>query len=99
MKRNQIKKSVWYISIGALMALLINYAVLEEILIPDRCYYHVNEPTKLFDIFYSFPAYNGGHPVPSIFNFICTAFTGAIIGLMNYELIRYLKSKIKMLVS
>lgn len=80
MKRNNIKIRLLYIAIGSTMALALNYFFIEEIFIPDPCYYHSHSTSKLFDLFYSFPAYEGGHPVPSLFNLIFTALLGGIIG-------------------
>ncbi|WP_299442293.1 hypothetical protein [uncultured Aquimarina sp.] len=94
MKRNNTKIRLWYIFIGSSTALLLNYFVVEKILIPDPCYYHINKISKLMNLLYDFPTYAGGHPVPSLFNLIFATFLGGTIGLMVYKLICYIKSKI-----
>jgi len=66
-------------TIGALIA---NYGFLENIIIPDICYYHNNDyqTTALFDLFYHFPGQEGGHPAPTWFNFITTLIIGSLVG-------------------
>ncbi len=66
---------------GMVLALILNFFFLERILIPDPCYYHSHDSNKIFDIFYSLPASEGGHPFPTNFNFIITLTMGAIFGL------------------
>ena len=66
---------------ATVLAYVLNFFVLERILIPDPCYYHARETNKIFDIFYDLPAFAGGHPFPTTFNFIFTLTIGAILGL------------------
>jgi len=68
--------------IGALLALVFNFFVLEKILIPDPCFYHSNETNIVFDIFYFISSSEGGHPVPTSFNIIFTLAIGAVLGLI-----------------
>jgi len=65
---------------GSILAFIFNYFFLEKILIPDPCYYHSHDTNKIFDLFYSLPASEGNHPLPTMFNLIGTLITGAIIG-------------------
>ena len=65
---------------GAVIAFVANYFFIEQLIIPDPCYYHSRETTFLFDIFYSMPASAGDHPIPTIFNFIFTLMAGSFIG-------------------
>lgn len=50
------------------------------VLIPDPCYYHINDGGIIFNLFYDLPSGNGGHPWPSNFNFIFTFIIGTTIG-------------------
>ena len=78
--------------IGASIAFVLNYFVLENLLIPDPCYYHNRETNILFDIFYMTPSFNGRHPLPTIFNYIFTLLVGGILG---WVLANYLTRKTK----
>lgn len=63
------------------IALIVDFQLIENIVIPDICAYHSGESTtKLFDLFYDFPASGGGHPSPTAFHFIFTTFIGGITG-------------------
>ena len=64
----------------SIAAIPLNFFVLENILIPDPCYYHSRDTTMLFDLFYDLPSFAGYHPVPTIFNFIFTMVIGALTG-------------------
>jgi hypothetical protein len=66
---------------GTILAFVFNFLILENILIPDPCYYHTHDTNKVFDIFYKVTAGEGFHPFPTKFNFIITATIGAICGL------------------
>jgi len=67
---------------GVVLAFILNFIVIEKILIPDPCYYHVHGTNKVFDIFYYFPSFEGGHPFPTQFNFIFTIIIGALLGIV-----------------
>jgi hypothetical protein len=60
-------------------SLILNYAVFERLLIPDECYYHSHATNALFDIFYNTSSGSGGHPEPTIFNFIFTLIVGILL--------------------
>jgi hypothetical protein len=66
--------------IGMVLTYCINFYLLENVIIPDPCYYHSHDTNVIFDIFYELPAWNGDHPVPTIFNMTFTIAIGAILG-------------------
>jgi hypothetical protein len=71
-------------SIGRIvLAFVFNFLIQYTIIIPDPCYYHTHDTSKMFDIFYELTSDNGYHPFPTMFNFIFTASIGAIIGLIT----------------
>jgi hypothetical protein len=67
---------------GAFAAFAFNFFILDPLFVPDICYYHNHDfKTNLaFELFYSFPPDEGGHPVPSKFNSIFTLTAGAFLG-------------------
>jgi hypothetical protein len=65
---------------GMVLAFVLNFFVLENILIPDPYYYHSHHTTKLFDVFYTLTVDEGGHPFPTKFNFIITLVIGFLSG-------------------
>ena len=73
---------IWCILISLTTSLIANYFLLENIIIPDPCYYHSRSTTRLFDLFYSMTASNGDHPFPTTFNFIFTLTIGGLAGLL-----------------
>jgi hypothetical protein len=86
----QVKKILFtaiFVTAGAILALLFNFLVIDRILIPDPCYYHMHEAGKMIRLFYEFTSSEGYHPFPSVFNFSFTIITGATAG---YFLARYL---------
>ena len=81
MKAKRFQVVMLSILIGLSLACLLNYFVLDKLLIPDPCYYHFHETKKVFDVFYDLPSSEGGHPVPTTLNIIITAVIGLVIGL------------------
>ena len=73
---------IFCIVIGLTITFIANYFFLENIIIPDPCYYHSRDTTKLFDLFYSMTAVNGDHPFPTIFNLIFTLTIGGLAGFL-----------------
>lgn len=61
---------------GAISVLLLNLSLVERLVIPDICYYHSHDTTLLFDVFYSFPPAQGGHPVTSNFSILLSLIIG-----------------------
>lgn len=57
-----------------IVCILLNYGVIEHLIIPDECYYHMNGTSTVFDLFYSISSASGGHPEPTVFNFLFTLF-------------------------
>lgn len=72
---------------ATVLAYVLNFFVLEGILIPDPCYYHERETSKIFDLFYDLPSFAGGHPFPTKFNVVFTLTIGAILGLTISKII------------
>jgi hypothetical protein len=66
---------------GAILALFLNFGVIDRIVVPDPCYYHSHDTNWLFDLFYNITSAEGGHPSPSVFNFIFTITAGAAAGI------------------
>jgi uncharacterized membrane protein YgaE (UPF0421/DUF939 family) len=66
--------------IGMVLTFCINFYFLENIIIPDPCYYHSHDTNKIFDIFYEIQGWNGDHPYPTIFNMTLTFAIGAFLG-------------------
>jgi hypothetical protein len=83
---------------GAVIAFILNFFVLQNIIIPDPCYYHKHDTTRLFDLFYDLPAFEGNHPFPTEFNFILTLVVGAITGIF-YSIYRIGKVKRKPIIN
>lgn len=65
---------------GAISGIAFSYFVLWPILIPDQCYYDVHETNWFIELFFSFPAYEGYHPFPSLFNLLLFGFVGSLGG-------------------
>jgi hypothetical protein len=65
---------------GMIAAFCLNYLFIEDILIPDPCYYHERATNVLFDVFYRTDSVDGGHPFPTLLNFVCTVFIGGLVG-------------------
>ncbi len=83
MTRNIITRTfqlIIFAIIGIIGFLLLNLLLIENWIIPDPCYYHSHDTTKLFDIFYEIKSSEGGHPVPSTFNIVLTIVLGIIAG-------------------
>lgn len=74
-----------HIICGAISACLLNYLLLDKVIIPDPCYYHGHDTTWLFDLFYDITSADGYHPFPSVFNFIFTISAGGVIGYFVYR--------------
>ena len=62
--------------IRAISAFLFNVLLIERLIITDICYYHSHLTTFIFDIFYSFPSSEGGHPTTSNFSIILSLVIG-----------------------
>jgi hypothetical protein len=78
--KKKIKKTL-VLFIIIIVTFIFNFLI-EQIVIPDPCYYHMNDGGFIFNLFYDLPAGNGGHPWPSNFNYIFTFFIGLTIGII-----------------
>lgn len=81
---------------GTVLAFLLNFLILDKLLIPNPCYCHSHDTNKVFDIFYELTSSEGYRPFPTKFNFIFTTTIGAIFGLTLsiYKLRKYYERKI-----
>ena len=85
------KKLKWLIIIScSLLALILNLAIIDKIIIPDPCYYHFNEMNSFMIFFYSASPASGGHPEPNILNLLVTIIIG---GLLGKGLIQFISNK------
>ena len=88
MRSQRIIIYVILIFVFCITAMIFNYGYLENIIIPDPCYYHSGVKTSaLFDLFYSTPTWNGSHPAPTWLNLLLTLLIGASIGYLSGRLI------------
>lgn len=78
---------------GIITTFFINYYILEPMLVPDPCAYHVEETSVLFNLFYTMKSSEGFHPLPSVFNFIVTLSLGTLIGLLLYKYCKSVRTK------
>ena len=78
---------------GAVVVYILNYFIIDRILIPDPCAYHGEETTKIFNIFYKRESSEGYHPEPTFFNYILTVVLGAASGFFVYKRIYRKKNK------
>ena len=86
MKSNKTLKYV-LISIGSIGMFLINFTMIYDLLIPDACYYHMNEMNPLMNLFYSAGGGSNGHPEPNFLNFLVSIFVGGFIGYKVFKLV------------
>ncbi len=80
MKR--IFKIIGFCILGLVITFVLNFFILERIIIPDECYYYSHDTNKIFDLFYELTAAEGFHPTPTILNLGLTFMTGIIAGLI-----------------
>jgi hypothetical protein len=79
----QVKKGLFaavFVIAGSVLAFLFNFLLLDRMLMPDPCYYHSHEAGTVVRLFYEFTSDSGGHPFPTIFNFIFTIAEGGAAG-------------------
>lgn len=86
MKSNKTLKYV-LISAGSIGMFLINFTVIYDLLIPDVCYYHMNEMNPLMNLFYSAGGGSNGHPEPNFLNFLVSILVGGFIGYKVFKLV------------
>lgn len=81
MKLNKLFLTFVTVLLFIILALLVDFQFVENLIIPDICAFHYSKQTSmLFDLFYGFPASQGGHPFPTVFHFFFTVFIGGILG-------------------
>jgi len=64
----------------SILAIILNFAIIDSIVMPDPCDYHSEEMSPLLRLFYSSSSASGGHPEINVFNVIFTALIGGLIG-------------------
>lgn len=78
---NKITRFLLCSFFGIVPAFILNF-ILESIAIPDPCYYHTRDTTKLFDLFYKMESSEGYHPSPTLFNTLLTLSIGITAGII-----------------
>jgi hypothetical protein len=78
----RVLKIIVFCFIGLILTFVLNYFVIEKLLIPNPCYYHSRDASQIFDLFYELPTSAGCHPVPTILNLTLTLLTGISGGLI-----------------
>lgn len=74
---------------GSVAMFFFNYGFLENLIIPDPCYYHGKGKTNwLFDFFYNLESSDGYHPFPSGFNLILILGLGFLVGWFAFSWFR-----------
>jgi hypothetical protein len=66
---------------GIICMYILNYFIVEQILVPDPCAWHSREPGRLFNLFYKIDSNDGYHPTPTLFNYELTALIGVVTGI------------------
>jgi hypothetical protein len=79
-----------FLILGVIITILINYSFLNNLIIPDPCFCHLNPTNYWIDLFYNSGNINNGHPEPNILNFLLTILIGLLIGKIGYNY--YLKN-------
>ena len=64
---------------------MLNYGIIESIIIPDPCAYHSEESSVLFDMFYTVTSDEGYHPYPTLLNFALTLTLGFLLAFTAYR--------------
>jgi len=86
MKESKTLKWI-FISVGGILICLISFTLIYDLLIPDICYYHINEMNPIMNLFYSAGGADNGHPSPNLLNFIFSLFIGGILGYGIYKIV------------
>ena len=68
------------IIVFSISALFFNFAYVDNLIIPDPCYYHINEMNPILNFFYTSSSASGGHPEVNLFNIIFTIIIGGLTG-------------------
>jgi len=86
MKESKTLKWI-FISVGGILMSLISFTLIYDLLIPDVCYYHMNEMNSFMNLFYSAGPAENGHPGPNLLNLIVSLIIGGILGFGMYKLL------------
>lgn len=84
-------KKVLIIIIAIIIAFIINFFLVEKIVISDPCLYHNNPTEKMSEIlrlFYKITPSEGYHPFPTTFNFVTTLLIGIFGALIGFKFIK-----------
>jgi hypothetical protein len=73
------------IVVFAICTLVLNVTIIDEMVMPDPCYYHNHEMGILLGLFYSSSSASGGHPEINLFNVLFTLSTGGFMGFLVYS--------------
>ncbi len=85
MQKSKLIKPLFLIA-GMVVLFLLNYFLLQDLIIPDPCAYHGKDPNFIMKIFYSFNSgADNGHPFPTVINFAVTLFVGYHLGKLSFE--------------
>ena len=68
------------IVVYSISALFFNFAYVDNLIMPDPCYYHINKMNPILNLFYTSTSASGGHPEVNLFNIIFTIIIGGLIG-------------------
>lgn len=71
-----------FLAITGIVTGLILQITMEAVLIPDPCYYHARDTTKLFQLFYKLESSEGYHPTPTLLNTISMQVSGILLVLL-----------------
>jgi hypothetical protein len=85
----QVISTIVILLISFLIAYLINYEFVENLIVGDECKYDTIgiKTTRLFNLFYEISSNTGYHPEPTKFNFYFTSGCSFFIGLVvSYRL-------------
>jgi hypothetical protein len=85
---DNITRTTTFLLAGIAAAFILNFIILENILIPDPCEFHGEETSFLFNLFYDTPGFNGGHPWPTNFYIILTIIMGGLLGYVTAKFVK-----------
>jgi hypothetical protein len=74
----------------AICSLVLNFTIIDKMVMPDPCYYHTHEMNIVLGLFYCSSSASGGHPEINLFNVLFTLFVGGFIG---YTFFSFLEKK------
>ena len=89
----KVIKIAGWVLLGIIIMGFLNYCIIEPIIIPNPCAYHINKTGSLFNLFYKIESNEGFHPFPTGLNSILTAGIGIVSGLALYKYLKKLLAK------